>query len=125
MKKNVSVEREFGVPIPGKVLERSLWTQTALKKLPAEGPRPRLPDRDGRRVASPGRVELDRHRRPDVQPREDSGEPPYHGNVVRAADEDAASGAVRCQGGTRRRRGRRDRQRVGVPRSLLFEPCKL
>jgi tRNA (guanine-N7-)-methyltransferase len=26
------------VPIPGKILDRSQWTQTALKKLPAEGP---------------------------------------------------------------------------------------
>lgn len=38
MKKQDSVEREFGVPIPGKVLEPSLWARTALKKLPADGP---------------------------------------------------------------------------------------
>ena len=38
MKKTSAVEREFGVPIPGKVLDPSRWTQTALKKLPAEGP---------------------------------------------------------------------------------------
>src|SRR5262245_29504334 len=28
-------EREFGVPFPGKVLEPSQWTQTALKAFPA------------------------------------------------------------------------------------------
>ncbi len=38
MKKPAGIEREFGVPIPGTVLDRSLWTQTALKKLPPEGP---------------------------------------------------------------------------------------
>jgi tRNA (guanine-N7-)-methyltransferase len=38
MKKNEAIEREFGVPIPGTILEPSLWTKTALKKLPAEGP---------------------------------------------------------------------------------------
>jgi tRNA (guanine-N7-)-methyltransferase len=32
------IEREFGVPIAGEILERAQWTQTALKKLPAEGP---------------------------------------------------------------------------------------
>ena len=37
MKKPASVEREFGVPIPGKILDPSRWAQTALKKLPAEG----------------------------------------------------------------------------------------
>lgn len=31
------IEREFGVPIAGEILGQSLWTQTALKKLPAEG----------------------------------------------------------------------------------------
>ena len=31
------IEREFGVPIAGEILDPSLWTQTALKKLPAEG----------------------------------------------------------------------------------------
>src|SRR5262249_22059208 len=28
----------FGVPIPGEILDPSRWTQTALKKLPPEGP---------------------------------------------------------------------------------------
>ena len=32
------IEREFGVPFAGEILDPSLWTQTALKKLPAEGP---------------------------------------------------------------------------------------
>ena len=32
------IEREFGVPIAGEILDPSLWTQTALKKLPARGP---------------------------------------------------------------------------------------
>ena len=32
------IEREFGVPIAGEILDPALWTQTALKKLPAEGP---------------------------------------------------------------------------------------
>jgi len=31
-------EREFGVPIPGTVLEPARWTKTALKKLPPPGP---------------------------------------------------------------------------------------
>ena len=31
------VEREFGVPFPGTVLDASKWTQTALKAMPAEG----------------------------------------------------------------------------------------
>lgn len=31
------IEREFGVPVAGEILEPSQWTQTALKKLPAEG----------------------------------------------------------------------------------------
>jgi len=38
MKKDTPIEREFGVPIPGRILDRSEWTQTALKKLPADGP---------------------------------------------------------------------------------------
>src|SRR5262245_26391839 len=38
MNKSGSVEREFGVPIPGKILDPALWTKTALKKLPADGP---------------------------------------------------------------------------------------
>ena len=33
-KKRRRIEREFGVPIAGEVLEPSQWTQTALKKLP-------------------------------------------------------------------------------------------
>ena len=33
-----AIEREFGVPIPGKVVARESWTQTALKKLPDCGP---------------------------------------------------------------------------------------
>jgi len=32
-----TVEREFGVPIPGEILDPAKWTQTALKKMPAEG----------------------------------------------------------------------------------------
>jgi tRNA (guanine-N7-)-methyltransferase len=35
MKKPRSIEREFGVPIAGEILEPARWTQTALKKLPA------------------------------------------------------------------------------------------
>src|SRR5262249_21644571 len=31
------IEREFGVPFAGQILEPAQWTQTALKKLPAEG----------------------------------------------------------------------------------------
>lgn len=31
-------EREFGVPIPGEIVAREAWTQTALKKLPPSGP---------------------------------------------------------------------------------------
>jgi tRNA (guanine-N7-)-methyltransferase len=31
------IEREFGVPIAGEILDPSQWTQTALKKLPQEG----------------------------------------------------------------------------------------
>ena len=32
------IEREFGVPIAGEILDPTRWTQTALKKLPADGP---------------------------------------------------------------------------------------
>lgn len=32
------IEREFGVPIAGEILPPERWTQTALKRLPAEGP---------------------------------------------------------------------------------------
>src|SRR6266849_603175 len=31
------IEREFGVPIAGEILDRQQWTQSALKKLPLEG----------------------------------------------------------------------------------------
>jgi tRNA (guanine-N7-)-methyltransferase len=37
-KKLPPVEREFGVPIPGRILDPASWTKTALKKLPADGP---------------------------------------------------------------------------------------
>jgi tRNA (guanine-N7-)-methyltransferase len=37
MKKR-QIEREFGVPIAGEVVEPASWTQTALKKLPLDGP---------------------------------------------------------------------------------------
>jgi tRNA (guanine-N7-)-methyltransferase len=36
-KRRRQIEREFGVPIAGEILDPSRWTQTALKKLPAEG----------------------------------------------------------------------------------------
>src|SRR5437763_2145018 len=32
------IEREFGVPVAGEILDPSAWTQTALKKLPPAGP---------------------------------------------------------------------------------------
>jgi tRNA (guanine-N7-)-methyltransferase len=32
------IEREFGVPIAGEILDPSLWSRTALKQLPPEGP---------------------------------------------------------------------------------------
>jgi tRNA (guanine-N7-)-methyltransferase len=32
------IEREFGVPVAGEILDPTRWTQTALKKLPADGP---------------------------------------------------------------------------------------
>jgi tRNA (guanine-N7-)-methyltransferase len=38
MRKSRPIEREFGVPIPGKIRDRSEWTQTAWKKLPESGP---------------------------------------------------------------------------------------
>jgi tRNA (guanine-N7-)-methyltransferase len=31
------MDREFGVPFPGEVVEQEKWTQTALKAMPAEG----------------------------------------------------------------------------------------
>lgn len=37
-KKRRQIEREFGVPVAGEILDPSLWTSTALKKLPAAGP---------------------------------------------------------------------------------------
>src|SRR5947207_1919925 len=36
-KKRRQIEREFGVPIAGEILEPSRWTQTALKRLPEQG----------------------------------------------------------------------------------------
>ena len=36
-KKRRQIEREFGVPVAGEILDPSQWAQTALKKLPAEG----------------------------------------------------------------------------------------
>jgi len=35
MSKPTTIEREFGVPIPGRILEPARWARTALKKLPA------------------------------------------------------------------------------------------
>jgi tRNA (guanine-N7-)-methyltransferase len=35
--KRRQIEREFGVPIAGEILDPGQWTQTALKRLPAEG----------------------------------------------------------------------------------------
>src|SRR5258707_3101900 len=35
MKPRRQIEREFGVPIAGEILDPALWTQTALKHLPA------------------------------------------------------------------------------------------
>ena len=32
------IEREFGVPVAGEILDPSQWTQTALKRLPPSGP---------------------------------------------------------------------------------------
>jgi tRNA (guanine-N7-)-methyltransferase len=37
-KKRRKIEREFGVPIAGEILEPAQWTQTAIKKLPEVGP---------------------------------------------------------------------------------------
>jgi tRNA (guanine-N7-)-methyltransferase len=48
-KKRRRIEREFGVPVAGEILDPSQWTQTALKKLPAEGPLD-LPALFGRRA---------------------------------------------------------------------------
>src|SRR6266852_5797471 len=38
MKPRRAIEREFGVPIAGDILDPGRWTQTAVKRLPAEGP---------------------------------------------------------------------------------------
>jgi tRNA (guanine-N7-)-methyltransferase len=32
------IEREFGVPFPGEIVDEARWTRTALKKLPESGP---------------------------------------------------------------------------------------
>jgi tRNA (guanine-N7-)-methyltransferase len=40
MKERRRIEREFGVPIAGEILEPAQWTRTALKHLPPEGPLP-------------------------------------------------------------------------------------
>jgi tRNA (guanine-N7-)-methyltransferase len=37
-KKRRQIEREFGVPFAGEILDPTLWTRTALKKLPEQGP---------------------------------------------------------------------------------------
>jgi tRNA (guanine-N7-)-methyltransferase len=37
-RKRRQIEREFGVPFAGEILDPAQWTQTALKKLPDEGP---------------------------------------------------------------------------------------
>ena len=36
------IEREFGVPVSGEILEPQHWTRTALKRLPDEGPQRRF-----------------------------------------------------------------------------------
>jgi tRNA (guanine-N7-)-methyltransferase len=38
MKPRRAIEREFGVPIAGEILEPGRWTQTAIKRLPTAGP---------------------------------------------------------------------------------------
>lgn len=40
MTKRRAIEREFGVPIAGEILDPTQWTQTALKRLPETGPLP-------------------------------------------------------------------------------------
>lgn len=37
-RKRRQIEREFGVPFAGEILDKALWTRTALKKLPEQGP---------------------------------------------------------------------------------------
>ena len=39
-RKRRKIEREFGVPVAGEILDPSQWTQTALKKLPRRAARP-------------------------------------------------------------------------------------
>ena len=34
---HVEIEREFGVPFPGRILDSTKWTKTALKEMPVEG----------------------------------------------------------------------------------------
>ncbi|MFL5339261.1 MAG: tRNA (guanine(46)-N(7))-methyltransferase TrmB [Gemmataceae bacterium] len=36
--KQLQIEREFGVPFPGEILDPEQWTKTALKQMPADGP---------------------------------------------------------------------------------------
>jgi tRNA (guanine-N7-)-methyltransferase len=38
MKERRRIEREFGVPVAGEILDPALWTRTALKRLPETGP---------------------------------------------------------------------------------------
>src|SRR5437660_9522816 len=38
MKPRRTIEREFGIPIAGQIVEPQAWTQSALKKLPTVGP---------------------------------------------------------------------------------------
>ena len=38
MRERRRIEREFGVPVAGEILDPSRWTRTALKHLPPEGP---------------------------------------------------------------------------------------
>jgi tRNA (guanine-N7-)-methyltransferase len=47
--KNRKIEREFGVPIAGEIVDPALWTRTALKTLPPDGPLD-LPALFGRRA---------------------------------------------------------------------------
>jgi len=38
MRERRQIEREFGVPIPGQIVDRAQWSQTAVKMLPQTGP---------------------------------------------------------------------------------------
>jgi len=38
MKPRRAIEREFGVPIAGEIVDTARWTQTAIKRLPVQGP---------------------------------------------------------------------------------------